>query len=223
MVRQARAINTRSGIVKAAAEMFDRFGYAGTSLQDIVAHAGVTKGALYFHFSNKEELAHAVMQEQHQMWVVYADRTVNLQRPALEALIELSYGLVNRLSEHPVVRAGIRLTLEEGTFQRPLPDPYLDWIRITAQLLERAVTESDVRKSVTCSRIARVVVSSFTGLQLVSQVLDGRQSLHLQLADMWRILLPGLVPSRKLNYYLGYVTSVTRRYHPGDDDAVPQE
>ncbi|CAM5687686.1 hypothetical protein SCALM49S_09773 [Streptomyces californicus] len=54
MARQLRAEQTRSTIITAAADLFDRRGYESTSLSDIVEHVQVTKGALYFHFAAKE-------------------------------------------------------------------------------------------------------------------------------------------------------------------------
>src|ERR1044072_9138556 len=64
MPRQLRAEQTRSTIITAAADLFDQHGYESTSLSDIVEHAQVTKGALYFHFAAKEDLAHAIMEIQ---------------------------------------------------------------------------------------------------------------------------------------------------------------
>lgn len=47
---------TRAALLSAARELFARDGYAATSIDDIVARAGVTKGAFYHHFGGKEEL-----------------------------------------------------------------------------------------------------------------------------------------------------------------------
>jgi TetR/AcrR family transcriptional repressor of uid operon len=214
MARQARAEMTRSTIIRAAADLFDRYGYGATSLGDIIAHAGVTKGSLYFHFSSKEDLAHAVVQEQHAIWTEHARSFVDGD-PALEALIRMSFSLSTQLVEHPLVRGGIRLTLEHGTFQRPLPDPYLDWILIVTGLLERATAERDVRTSVELDRFAKFIVSSFTGLQLVAQVLNERRNLPDRMVDLWQIVLPGLVLSKRLHYYLNYVVAVRKELSDG--------
>jgi AcrR family transcriptional regulator len=47
---------TRKALLAAARGQFSRYGYAEVSLDDIAQAAGVTKGALYHHFSSKEEL-----------------------------------------------------------------------------------------------------------------------------------------------------------------------
>lgn len=51
---------TRRTIMAKAAPLFNRLGYAGCSMQDIMAATGLEKGGLYRHFASKEELATAV-------------------------------------------------------------------------------------------------------------------------------------------------------------------
>lgn len=54
------AARTRSAIVDAALACFDRHGIAQTTLDQIAAAAGVTKGAIYWHFSGKREILHTI-------------------------------------------------------------------------------------------------------------------------------------------------------------------
>ena len=54
---------TREALVDAAGELFGRAGYAATSIDEIVAAAGVTKGAMYHHFPDKEALFKAVFEK----------------------------------------------------------------------------------------------------------------------------------------------------------------
>jgi AcrR family transcriptional regulator len=54
---------TRGALLGAARELFGTRGYAETSLDAVVAAAGVTKGALYHHFSGKEDLVGAVFEQ----------------------------------------------------------------------------------------------------------------------------------------------------------------
>ncbi|MFE9775093.1 TetR family transcriptional regulator [Streptomyces sp. NPDC005931] len=60
MAKQARALRTHDRVLDAAAYEFARFGYADTNLQRVADRIGLTKGALYGHFSSKEELAAAL-------------------------------------------------------------------------------------------------------------------------------------------------------------------
>ena len=60
---QQRAIKTREVLIAAAAREFADRGYAGASVNSILANSTSTKGALYFHFSSKEALAEAVLED----------------------------------------------------------------------------------------------------------------------------------------------------------------
>jgi len=51
-----RSSSTKRTLIDHAATLFGDYGYAGTSLDEVVAAARVTKGALYHHFSNKLDL-----------------------------------------------------------------------------------------------------------------------------------------------------------------------
>ena len=56
-----RRAATRAALISSARELFTEHGYARTGLDQIVANAGVTRGALYHHFGSKAELFAAVV------------------------------------------------------------------------------------------------------------------------------------------------------------------
>lgn len=53
---QEQAAETREAVLRAARQLFAEQGYAATSLNAIAARAGVSKGALFHHFTSKEDL-----------------------------------------------------------------------------------------------------------------------------------------------------------------------
>src|SRR5687767_3931280 len=63
MVRRTRdeAAETRNAILDAAERVFSERGVSHTSLEDIAKAAGVTRGAIYWHFKNKDELFSAMV------------------------------------------------------------------------------------------------------------------------------------------------------------------
>ena len=65
MVRKTKvdAAITRQRIICAAREVFLQKGVSRTSLEHIASHAGVTRGAVYWHFANKAELFYAMREE----------------------------------------------------------------------------------------------------------------------------------------------------------------
>jgi AcrR family transcriptional regulator len=85
--RVAQGDATRSSLVDAARRLFGEAGYAETATDEIVAAAGVTKGALYHHFEGKEGLFRAVVEQvQHE---VSDQAVVEFLRPdSWQALIQ---------------------------------------------------------------------------------------------------------------------------------------
>jgi len=57
----SKAEKTKLYIIETAAPIFNKKGYIGTSLSDIIEQTGLTKGAIYGHFENKDELAIAAV------------------------------------------------------------------------------------------------------------------------------------------------------------------
>lgn len=53
----------RSALLEAAVEVFAERGYRDASVDEIAARAGYSKGAVYFHFSGKEDLFFALLEE----------------------------------------------------------------------------------------------------------------------------------------------------------------
>lgn len=87
--RRRRRPDERPGEIAAAAlELFTRLGYAGTSIDAVAAAAGVTKGAVYHHFDNKEHLLLAAVDTRLRATFAQADEALAGagDRPALERI-----------------------------------------------------------------------------------------------------------------------------------------
>src|SRR5438874_937215 len=75
-------IRTRRRLLQAAFQEFYGSGFRGSDLETILGRAGVTKGALYHHFENKEALGYAVVDEVlaailHDKWLRPLERAKN--------------------------------------------------------------------------------------------------------------------------------------------------
>lgn len=110
---QERSERTRGRLVEAGAVLFDRRGYAGATLGEIASTAGVTKGALYFHFASKEDLARAVL-DRAERSLRGACGSLGTASSPLQALIDSGYWLVDALGSDAVIRAAFRLGREGG-------------------------------------------------------------------------------------------------------------
>ncbi|HUF85499.1 MAG TPA: helix-turn-helix domain-containing protein, partial [Acidimicrobiia bacterium] len=74
-----RSATTRAALLAAGRALFGERGFAGTSREQIVERAGVTRGALYHHFAGKEDLFRTVFEE------IEREMTDHLTKVALDA------------------------------------------------------------------------------------------------------------------------------------------
>ncbi|MFJ5957113.1 ScbR family autoregulator-binding transcription factor [Paenarthrobacter sp. NPDC092416] len=191
---QQRAKDTRLSVIQGAARVFAEIGYGNSSLSDITQRAGVTKGALYFHFKSKEELALAVIAEQHALVLAAGAGIVAADIPALDKLIGLCKMFGQQLLDEPIVQGGIRLTFEASAFDADVSGPYKDWIATAEALLRTAQEEGSVGSGVDPAAFARYLIASFTGVQMVSNVLTGREDVLSRIDQMWEFMMPALSP-----------------------------
>jgi len=189
MPQQERARITREKILLAAADVIRRVGFANATLGDITEAAGVTKGALYFHFVSKEDIAHAVIDAQHRLCRESADAVLAQGGTPVELMMRLCMDLAVRLMHDPIVRAGTRLTADASTFETPLVDPYLYWMATFEALATEAVEAGEFTTAVSPAQFSRVLIPSFTGVQLVSDSFTERADLPERIHELWLVLL----------------------------------
>ncbi|WP_329391746.1 TetR/AcrR family transcriptional regulator (plasmid) [Streptomyces sp. NBC_01351] len=186
--KQERSVRTRQQILRAAAGLLEEHGYRGTPMRAVAQRAGVTLGAVYFHFPDKEALARAVMNGQPDTVMPYLD-SAGLQR-----LVDITLVWSWRLQIDLLLRAGVQLGVEQAAFGGRDATSFRDWARILQDCLEQAAADGELRDGIVPSEVAEFIVGTCTGTQLHSQLLTGRADLTDRVIRMWRLLLPGLAP-----------------------------
>ena len=102
--RRARHVDdTRQALLTSARKLFGQHGFAGTSLDDVCTQAGVTKGALYHHFRNKEQLFAEVYDQIEDELCADAMQAATKGRTPVKAL-QLGFGAFLDRALDPTVR-----------------------------------------------------------------------------------------------------------------------
>ncbi len=173
-------------IVRAAAESFEESGYHAASMAKISAKAGVTQGALYFHFKTKQDLAQAVMRAQGTFVQLPTDGK------GLRRLLDVNFYLARELQRNVLFRAGVRLAVEQGEFGLQDDSPYQGWVDQFHTILVEAREQGELLPEVDEREFAQVLVGAFSGTQLYSKIATGSVDLLERIASLWRYLLPGI-------------------------------
>jgi len=95
---QARTAATRAALLAAARELLIHKGYAATSTPEIVAAAGITRGALYHHFADKQDLFRALLEEEARAVAQDIEQAAPDDLPAREALVAGSLAYLRAMS-----------------------------------------------------------------------------------------------------------------------------
>lgn len=193
MSKQARSENTRLHLVRSAAELFDRNGFAGTTLADVSRSAGVTKGAFYFHFSSKDELAGAIQAEACVLLRSAVFRIAgSRQRPALQAVVDLTHELALWLEHEPLVRASFRTARECGDRGEPFLGFYVEWRTALTELIRVADRGGELAVGVGLEQALTLVLTVSVGLEMVWWARIRQGSMAKSLTGLWSMVLPGL-------------------------------
>ncbi len=110
------ALETRNAILDATVRVFAAKGAANASLTDIAREAGVTRGAIYWHFTNKADLLNALWDEVLLLYTPLARASESRDEPdPLGRLRELYVRFLGRLADDPRQQQLIRILFDQGS------------------------------------------------------------------------------------------------------------
>ncbi|MFE0423224.1 ScbR family autoregulator-binding transcription factor [Streptomyces sp. NPDC058953] len=192
MARQERAIRTRRKILVEAARVFDEVGYEATKITDILERAGLTKGALYFHFASKRELAQAVLDAQAEALPLIPPHELKLQE-AIDGAQVLSHLLLPKTGD-PIFQGSVRLTVDAGSARDGLDRrvPMRAWNQINEVKFREAQANGEMLPHLDMEAISWMVTATFTGTQVMSSIMTDRQDMPRRMAELFRCLMTGI-------------------------------
>ncbi|MEE6179265.1 TetR/AcrR family transcriptional regulator [Mycobacterium sp. 050134] len=195
-----RADATRRQILRAACNQFARRAYHDVGLDDILADAELTKGAMYFHFRSKHALAVAIIDKQILAGSAAVEELVTRGLSGLETLIDFSYLIAVRDITTDGVRAGLNLLGSVGRSEG-LQERLLDrWAKGLAEVVAQAVAEGDVDQRCDPQDVGRLMVSLHMGLRQTSNLDDPERFLR-DLENSWTLILNGILQPERSDYF----------------------
>ncbi|CAC37887.1 ScbR family autoregulator-binding transcription factor [Streptomyces violaceoruber] len=187
MTKQERAARTRRALILSAAEVFDQEGFAPASLTMISSRAGVSNGALHFHFANKNAVAEAVQGEALSVLRQIAHAWPEGATPSLQSLVDTSHTLAQRLQDDVVLRAGFGLSGDTTWKERAdLRRHWVDWVSsgLTVVALDGALADD-----VATGDALAVIAATTLGFEAMGRT-DPQWSTREMFTRLWRLLLP---------------------------------
>jgi AcrR family transcriptional regulator len=199
-----RSDTTRLQILRAASRQFARRPYSRVSLDDILADAAVTKGAMYFHFRSKHALASAIVEQRAADARKSVEGLLARRLSGLEALIDICYLIAIDDIGDESARAGLNLLESIGRTDDLQSAVLGDWVAGFTAIARKAVDEGDIPPRHDPESVARLLVSMYMGLRQTSDLAEPQRFLE-DLQKAWTLLLPGFVDGDRVDYLTEFI------------------
>lgn len=212
MAQRQRGIDTREAILTAMADLVLDKPYAFIQKSEILAHAGVTNGGLYAHFTSKEDIAAQLMEVEFDLALRDVTERVADLLPSIELLVAAVFESSQYLLARPRLHAAIVLQAEVG---RTLSDPTKDtrrWHGFLTDLVDKASVIGDIKPGLDSARLATYILSAWTGTRMISDITTGQDDLIGRIEDLLRFVIAAAVTPDRVEYFDTYLTRYANRF-----------
>jgi TetR/AcrR family transcriptional regulator, transcriptional repressor for nem operon len=183
-MKTSKSERTKAFILEKTASIFNKKGFAGTSLTDLTAATGLTKGALYGNFESKEAMAAAAF-----------DYNTDLVRNTLHAKLYEGQDSISKLLTIPAfcrehfkelaLRGGCAIlnTAVEADDNQPLLKKKVNhtitrWKKNIELTIQQGIEEKEIKSKADPSYYASVIIALFEGGILLSKSTGDESHLH---------------------------------------------
>jgi TetR/AcrR family transcriptional repressor of nem operon len=174
---------TKERIIEAAAPVFNRNGFVGTSLSDLMEATGLQKGGIYRHFKSKEELAVAAFD--HAWRVARKTRWLEVDKTAtaigqlqkfVANFVERRTGLVQ--GGCPVLNTAIDSDDGNPVLREHVRKALRQWTKRIRNIVAAGIKSGEIRQDVDPQAVAAVLISALEGAIMMTRLQESTQPLE---------------------------------------------
>jgi TetR/AcrR family transcriptional repressor of nem operon len=173
---------TRRKIIEAAAPIFNKRGYEGSSLSDLMAATGLKKGGIYRHFASKEELAAEAFDY---TWeTAWNTRSLHVDENA-NGIDKLKQLIANFIEHRPPIAGGCPIlnTAIDADDGNPVLRAHVakalrSWLSRLQVIVEQAQERGIARPGVEPKAVAILMVASLEGALMMSRLQHNDEALR---------------------------------------------
>lgn len=191
----SKGLDTRNMIIQKSAELFNRKGYTGSAMSDVMQITGLEKGGIYRHFKNKDELAleafeFAVNVLRKRYQAAYAQ-----EKTIAEKLIAV-LSIYANIAEDPPLAGGCPLLNTaidtDDThlmLNQKAQKAMNEWLRFLESILQQGMESGEFRKDIDISEVAVFLTSAFEGSVMMGKLYSKSQYVKMYLNQLNHYLI----------------------------------
>ena len=167
--KELQSEQTKQQIIEAATQLFARKGFYGTSISDLAQAVGLTKGALYYHFADKDALFLAVVESVKNTWgEVVAEVVVSSQDSLtqIEILFKKHAELLSKNDLMCFVMSNLMNEMDSinPKYSSVIEDVYEELIFFTEKLIIAGQSNGEIRKDIDSRLFSLNIVGILKGI-----------------------------------------------------------
>jgi AcrR family transcriptional regulator len=161
-----QSAKTREALLTTCLALFAERGFANTSIDEIARAAGVTKGAMYWHFESKDHLFQAILERIRSRWQEVVHRPVSARRAPLERLAQLFDSYAELFQESPEVCLFLQQVLldqHHPQFSSQVAKVFSATARFVAGILDAGKRAGVMRRDLESRPAAHMILGMLAG------------------------------------------------------------
>lgn len=166
-----RSEATRKFIIEASADLFNKKGYAGTSIADLEKVTHLTKGSIYGNFENKEKVALAVFDynlERNYLKKMEMVNQCTTFKDKLLANVLVNYSLVD-MGGCPLQNTAVEADDTHEGLRQKAADGILRWRDHVAGLIKSGIAAGEFNKDIDAEKTALSIIAIIEGAILIGR------------------------------------------------------
>tara|TARA_R110002050_G_scaffold16019_2_gene48938 strand:- start:30407 stop:31003 length:597 start_codon:yes stop_codon:yes gene_type:complete len=190
-----KAERTTAFIVEIVAPIFNKLGYIGTSMSDLTEATGLTKGALYGNFENKEALALAAFEFNSTLLLNEIDSKLNTDGTSIDKLFVLTDfykhydDFTKNMGGCPILNVGIDAKHNNKLLAAAAKETSKTIEGKIALVIENGVNKSEIKIPVTPLQFAKQLYTIIQGAIAMATITDDRKYLLNTIAYLDQLIL----------------------------------
>lgn len=169
---------TKQFILETVAPIFNKNGYAATSMSDITQATGLTKGAIYGNFENKEQLAIAAFKYTVRKLMAEIGKHINRSNSPIERLYLISdfyrnyYDYSKRLGGCPVINIGVDANNQNTLLLKSVQNVIEKIQDKVAAIIEEGIEQGEISDEVNAMQVAKRLDSMIQGAVFMTYTMN---------------------------------------------------
>ncbi|MET1056049.1 MAG: TetR/AcrR family transcriptional regulator [Pedobacter sp.] len=179
----SKADRTRRFIIETTASLFNKKGYAGTSMSDLTSATGLTKGSIYGNFENKEDVALAVFDYNHSMILTEIRNRMNTAQTFRDKLMVYA-DTYDHIAKHcfsdggcPILNTAIEADDTNTMLKDRAARAVIRWQKSIVEIINSGITAGEFKKDTDTLLLATSIIALIEGGIMMSRVTDDMNAL----------------------------------------------